>query len=398
MPIQAARLSRSRRKRKPSKLPSLEASEPPDQRSVKRALRAPSRSAKRNAHPRRAEARRGRHARRAEARRGRHARRAEARRGRYARRAEREEGATRAEPKREEGATGAERADKTRPESAEAERAGTGAAPQAKPDSARAGTASATGKVNIPQDKAAQIVETLSQTTGTTNVNVAMNISAISVGVAIPANVTLYPLTPEVVAWVPQFRGYDYVVAQGEVIIVEPSSRQVVEVITSTSGVAAQPGPAVQPGPVARIALTGAQQQLLIELIRGENLPPAPVADVADGVTIEQNVELVPMPQAVVAQVPAIERYRVVVTNNGRVALVDPELGWWLTSSNRPKDFQDKQKEGRRVSSSPPLTFAVASMPIPAMTTPRMPTYRYSTPSNTRISRMIKTPPRPPEG
>ena len=253
--------------------------------------------------------------------------RAEPKREEGAARAEpkREEDATRAEPKREERATGAERADKTRPESEEAERAGTGAAPQAKPDSARAGTASATGKVNIPQDKAAQIVETLSQTTGTTNVNVAMNISAISVGVAIPANVTLFPLTPQVVAWVPQFKGYDYVVAQGEVIIVEPSSRQVVEVITSTSGVAAQPGPAVQPGPVARIALTGAQQQLLIETIRGENLAPAPVADVADGVTIEQNVELVPMPQAVVAQVPAIERYRVVVTNNGRVALVDPE-------------------------------------------------------------------------
>ena len=112
------------------------------------------------------------------------------------------------------------------------------------------------------------------------------------------------PLRPQVVAWVPQFNGYDYVVAQGEVIIVEPSSRQVVEIIRETGEVAARPGPAAEPGPAARIALTDAQQRLLIESIRGENLPPAQVADVADGVTIEQNVELVPMPQAVVAAGP----------------------------------------------------------------------------------------------
>ena len=36
-----------------------------------------------------------------------------------------------------------------------------------------------------------------------------------------------------------------------------------------------------------------------------------------------QNVELMPVPSAVVAQVPMIERYRVAVANN-RVVLVDP--------------------------------------------------------------------------
>jgi hypothetical protein len=211
----------------------------------------------------------------------------------------------------------ADHADKTRPESAEAERTG---ASQAKPAGAGAGNAAATGRLNIPQEKASQIVETLTRTTTSSNVNVAMNIGvAINVGVIIPANVTLEPLAPEVVTLVPEFRGYDYVVVQDEVIIVEPSSRQVVEIIRRTNDLASRAGPATE------ITLTDAQQQLLIESIRGENLAPAQVADLANGATVNAGVELAPMPQAVVAQVPTIERYRVFVTNNGGVALVDPD-------------------------------------------------------------------------
>ena len=169
-------------------------------------------------------------------------------------------------------------------------------------------------------------METLTRTTTSANVNVATNIGvAINVGVAIPASVTLEPLVPDVVALVPQFNGYDYVVVQGEVLIVAPSSRQVVEIISETGNVASAPGPAMQPGPAAQVALTDAQQQLLVESVRGENLPPAQVSDLATGVTVADGVELVAMPQAVIAEVPTIERYRVFVTGNGRVALVDPD-------------------------------------------------------------------------
>ena len=74
----------------------------------------------------------------------------------------------------------------------------------------------------------------------------------------------------------------------------------------------------------AGFTLTDAQQRLLVETVHQENLAPAQVSDLANGVTVAQTVELVPMPQAVIEQVPAIERYRMFVTREGQVALVDP--------------------------------------------------------------------------
>ena len=296
-PKQAARLtrlSRLRRRRRPSTPPNLGLTEPLDRRSATRAPLA----SNSNGGPRTSET--------------------------PERKATSETPEKKAQRTGEATQPGVEPADKTRPESAASNR--TGAAPQVKPGGAGAGKATAKGKVNIPQEKASQIVERLTRTTTSSHVNVATNIGvAINVGVAIPADVTLVPVTPEVVTLVPQFSGYDYVVAQGEVLIVEPSSRQVVEIISETGNVASASGTVVQPGPAAQITLTDAQQQLLIQSIHGENLAPAPVADVANGVTVEQSVELAPMPQAVVEQVPTIERYRLFVTNNGGVALVDPD-------------------------------------------------------------------------
>ena len=69
--------------------------------------------------------------------------------------------------------------------------------------------------------------------------------------------------------------------------------------------------------------LTDAQQQLLVESVQDEGLPQAQIPELADGQTAPQSVELTPVPSAVVAQVPMIERYRVAVANN-RVVLVDP--------------------------------------------------------------------------
>jgi hypothetical protein len=41
------------------------------------------------------------------------------------------------------------------------------------------------------------------------------------------------PLPTNIVELVPEFRGYDYVVANDEIVIVQPSTRKVVEVINT---------------------------------------------------------------------------------------------------------------------------------------------------------------------
>ena len=54
----------------------------------------------------------------------------------------------------------------------------------------------------------------------------------ISVGVAVPTTVEFHPLPARIVEIVPQYRGYEYfVLADGRIIIVEPSSHEVVYII-----------------------------------------------------------------------------------------------------------------------------------------------------------------------
>jgi len=58
----------------------------------------------------------------------------------------------------------------------------------------------------------------------------------VNVGAPLPGNVDVQPLPTTVVNLAPEYRGYDYVVANGDVPIVEPSTRKVVEVISQDKG------------------------------------------------------------------------------------------------------------------------------------------------------------------
>jgi hypothetical protein len=58
----------------------------------------------------------------------------------------------------------------------------------------------------------------------------------------LPGDVNLMPLPTTIVDLVPEYRGYDYVVANDEIVIVQPSTRNVVEVINTGGGVAMNEG------------------------------------------------------------------------------------------------------------------------------------------------------------
>ena len=64
-----------------------------------------------------------------------------------------------------------------------------------------------------------------------TNVNF-----SVAVGVSVPRTVALHPLPADVVAIVPQYRGYDFFVVRDEIVIVEPSNHRIVDVIERTGG------------------------------------------------------------------------------------------------------------------------------------------------------------------
>jgi len=53
----------------------------------------------------------------------------------------------------------------------------------------------------------------------------------VSVGAQVPASIELYPLPANVVSEVPAAKMYKYTVSQNQVVLVDPTNMQVVEII-----------------------------------------------------------------------------------------------------------------------------------------------------------------------
>ena len=55
---------------------------------------------------------------------------------------------------------------------------------------------------------------------------------SVSAGSVVPASVTLVDMPPEIVRIVPAWRSYKVIRVKNEIVIVDPSTRKIVEVIT----------------------------------------------------------------------------------------------------------------------------------------------------------------------
>jgi Protein of unknown function (DUF1236) len=177
----------------------------------------------------------------------------------------------------------------------------------------------AKGSAHLSNEQASRIADTLrttspAQTSGNVNVNV---------GEPLPGSVELLPLPPSIVDIVPEYRGYDYVVVRDEIVIVQPSTRKVVEVI-HRGGETHAMGEAIGHG--HRLTLSQSQQRLIRDTVTREHLPEAQVGEqFSYGVTVPPDVMLEPVPQPLIAQIPMIEQYRMFVVGGDRIVLVDPD-------------------------------------------------------------------------
>jgi hypothetical protein len=86
------------------------------------------------------------------------------------------------------------------------------------------------GKIDIPEGKRGQVAKSFSShKVKASDVNI-----DVSIGIAIPTTVVLHPVPADVVVVVPAFRHYKYfVLASGEIVIVDPASMVVVYVFTA---------------------------------------------------------------------------------------------------------------------------------------------------------------------
>jgi hypothetical protein len=85
------------------------------------------------------------------------------------------------------------------------------------------------GKIDVPEGKRSQVAKSFSShKVKASNVDI-----DVSIGIAVPRTVVLHPVPADVIAVVPAFRHYKYfVLANGEIVIVDPATFVVVYVLT----------------------------------------------------------------------------------------------------------------------------------------------------------------------
>ena len=197
------------------------------------------------------------------------------------------------------------------------------AQPSTATNTAQPSSTNVNASVNINDQQRTRVAESITRL----NVQPLNNVNfSLSVGTAVPRDVHLQTLPSDVVEVVPQYRGYSFFVVRDEIVIVEPSTYQIVSVLPRHGGsTAAAPAPAPSH---SKVAFTDKDRDVVrrhvktrtterhttgstakVEIRRGERLP--------DSVEVEE------FPETVYREAPALREYRYIHREN-RTYLVDP--------------------------------------------------------------------------
>lgn len=145
-----------------------------------------------------------------------------------------------------------------------------------------------------------------------TNVNISLN-----VGTRVPRNVRLAPLPAAIIAIVPEYRSYRYVVVDDRICIIEPATYEVVEIITDSGRVAGE-----DRGGSARLALTTEERRIVLSEVDLSGDSTLALGALSEGADVPRGVELRSFPIALVDQVPKLRAHKYFAAED-RLAIVD---------------------------------------------------------------------------
>jgi hypothetical protein len=172
---------------------------------------------------------------------------------------------------------------------------------------------SGSSQVTVNDDQRRQIVDRLrNERTSTKNININLDI-----GERLPPRVRPRPLPPEIVRIAPQYRDYEYTVIEDRIAIVDPRTREVVDVINERgSG-----GRASSRVERERVVISGEQRDRLKQAVRttttmGSSSPSSSLSD-------SSCLTLQPVPEDLVRSNPELSSYRYLAIGD-QVVLVDP--------------------------------------------------------------------------
>jgi hypothetical protein len=146
---------------------------------------------------------------------------------------------------------------------------------------------------------------------------------SVSVGTAVPDTVTLHPLPTEIIAVIPQYRGYDFFVVKDEFVIVGPRTHKVVDIV-ERGGVRAEATTTTK----RKMSLSQKDRSYIRDHVTTPRTSTTGVAPRSErritiGEDVPESVEIDSFPEEVYREVPAVRSYRYIHSGND-VYLVEP--------------------------------------------------------------------------
>ncbi len=176
----------------------------------------------------------------------------------------------------------------------------------------RGGTSS---RVTVNDDQRRQIVDRLrsDRTASSENVNIRVN-----VGERLPPNVRPRPLPEDIVRIAPQYRDYEYTVIEDRVAVIDPRTRDVVDILDES-------GPGY--GRTARydrerVIIVDQEREVLRQAAR--RMTTVGSTSTSGGASGSTCLSLQPVPEELVRNHPELSSYRVLAIGDDMV-LVDPQ-------------------------------------------------------------------------
>jgi hypothetical protein len=173
-------------------------------------------------------------------------------------------------------------------------------------------------RVQLSEQQRTSIHETVLKERNVNRVN-QVNFS-ISVGTRVPRSVHLVALPASVISLVPQYRGYEYFVANDEICIVEPSSYEIVEVIPASAKTAR----AGDRGGSSMLTLTAEEKRIIIENVELRGDSTLALGSLNEGSPVPRGARLQAFPDVVVEKVPKVRGHKFFAAEN-RIAIADEQ-------------------------------------------------------------------------
>ncbi len=196
--------------------------------------------------------------------------------------------------------------------------------PNTQNNTAQSSSTNVNASVNINDQQRIRI----SQSVARLNVHPLTNVNfSLSVGAAIPRDIRLSPLPAEIVEIVPQYRNYNFVLVKDEIVIVDPSSYQIITILPASGRpAAAAPAPKGQ----RHTNFTDRDREVIRKHVHAQQAEGRTIGssvskiEVRMGERIPDSVEIEALPEAVYRKSPTLREYRF-IHRDSRTYVVEPQ-------------------------------------------------------------------------